>query len=374
MTGSLPGRPETSFGANGAPLPPDFRDRLQKVVGAPTMHGISRMPERVKRLLLGKHSITIDGNTLDTTLQLMLAISRLSDREGLILSEDVATARSRINATASQFPRVKADVAVTELSLPGPGGDIPAVHIRPRGGDGGPLLVYYHGGGFVVGGYETHGNLCEAISDGAGVHVLFVDYRLAPEHKAPAAIDDAFAAYLWAREHVAELGADPDRVAVGGDSAGGNLATVVAMRARDEGAPPPSLALLLYPVTNFASQTRSYGLFGTGFFLRRWDMEFCHERYLGGSGVDPADPRVSPLLADDLSGLPPSILVTAGFDPLRDEGRQYAEALRSAGNAVQAREYGSLIHSFPNFFALGGGATTATYEIISALRTHLSRS
>ncbi len=103
-------------------------------------------------------------------------------------------------------------------------------------------------------------------------------------------------------------------------------------------------------------------------------MEFCDGKYLGDSGVDPADPRVSPLLADDLSGLPPAILVTAGFDPLRDEGRQYAEALRSSGNSVEAREYGSLIHSFPNFFALGGGSTTATYEIISALRAHLSRS
>jgi acetyl esterase len=374
MTGSLPGRPETSFGANGAPLPPDFRDRLQKVVGPPAMHAITRTPDRVKRLLLGGHSITIDGNTLDTTMQLMLAISRLSDREGLILSKNVPTARSRIDATASQLPQVKSDVIVTDVSVPGPGVDIPAVHIRPASGGSAPLLVYYHGGGFVVGGYKTHANLCAAISDRAGVHVLFVDYRLAPEHKAPAAVDDAYAAYLWAREHAAELGADPDRVAVGGDSAGGNLAALVAMRARDEGAPAPALQFLLYPITNFASKTRSYGLFATGFFLRRWDMEFCHERYLGDSGVDPGDPRVSPLLADDLSGLPPSILVTAGFDPLRDEGRQYAEALRAAGNAVQAREYGSLIHSFPNFFGLGGGAAAATYEIISALRAHLSRS
>jgi acetyl esterase len=361
-------------GADSAPVRPDLRDRLLRVTGGPTLQATRRMPDRMKRLLLGGRSVTIDGNTLDTTLQFVLAGQRLSGREGLILSKDVATARTRLDATVSHFPRVEVDVTVTDLSVPGPGGDIPGIHIRPAGADRAPLLVYYHGGGFVVGDYITHGNLCEAISHHAGVHVLFVDYRLAPEHKAPAAIDDAYAAYLWAREHAAELGADPDRVAVGGDSAGANLATVVAQRARDEGAPAPALQLLLYPITNFAGRTRSLGLFATGFFLRRWDMAFCQERYLGGSGVDPADPRVSPLLADDLSGLPPAILVTAGFDPLRDEGRQYVEALRTAGNEVQAREYGSLIHSFPNFFALGGGSATATYEILSALRAHLSRS
>ncbi len=355
-------------------MKPDFADRVQKVVGAPTMHTIARIPDRIKRLLLGGRSITIDGNTLDTTLQLMLATSRLSGREGLFLSEDVATARSRLNLTASQFPRVKTDVTVTDVSVPGPGGDIPAIHIRSTGDDGAPLLVYYHGGGFVEGGYETHGNLCEVICQDAGVHVLFVRYRLAPEHKAPAALDDAYAAYLWAREHAAELGADPARVAVGGDSAGGNLATVVARCARDDGAPPPVLQFLLYPITNFTGRTRSMGLFADGFFLRRWDMDFAHDKYIGGSGVDPADPRLSPLLADDLSGLPPAFLITAGFDPLRDEGRQYAEALRAAGNSVDAREYGSLIHSFPNFFCLGGGSAAATHEIISDLRAHLNRS
>ena len=172
---------------------------------------MTRMPDRIKRVLLRGRSITIDGNTLDTTLQLSLAASRLSGREGLILSEDPATARTRLNLVVAGFPRVPADVTTSDLSVPGPGGDIPAVHIRPRnGGSGAPLLVYFHGGGFVVGGYETHGNLCEVISDRAGVHVLFVDYRLAPEHKAPAAAEDAYAAYLWAREHAAELGADPD--------------------------------------------------------------------------------------------------------------------------------------------------------------------
>jgi acetyl esterase len=235
------------------------------------------------------------------------------------------------------------------------------------------LLVFYHGGGFVIGGLWTHGNVAEAICGDADVHVLFVDYRLAPEHKAPAAVDDAYAAYRWAVDHASELGADPRRVAVGGDSAGGNLAAVVSQLARNDGAPPPVLQLLIYPITNYAGQTRSQDLFADGFFLRRWDMDFCREKYIGGSGVDAADPRVSPLLADDLSGLPPAILITAGFDPLRDEGRQYAEALRAAGNVVDEREYGSMIHAFTNAFTLGGGSATATADIISALRAHLSR-
>ena len=375
MARSLPARPESSSGTSAAAVEYDLRDRMQRLVGAPTLRAISRLPDRVKQLLLGGRSTTIDGNTLDTTLALSLAASRLSGREGLILSEDPVTARTRLNATAAAFPRVHADVTTSDLTLPGPGGAIPAVHIRPKNGaDGAPLLVFYHGGGFVVGGYETHGNLCEVISDRAGVHVLFVDYRLAPEHKAPAAVDDAFAGYRWALDHATDLGADASRVAVGGDSAGGNLAAVVSQRARDQGLAAPVFQLLLYPMCDATAHTRSMDLFADGYFLRRWDIDFCHEQYLGGSGVDPADPRVSPLLAEDLSGLPPAMLVTAGFDPLRDQDRALAAALSSAGAAVDLREYGSLVHAFPNFFGLGGGAATATYEIIAALRTHLHRS
>ena len=361
--------------ADAPAVRPDFRDRVQEVIGGPSLRAISRMPDRVKRLLLGGRSVTIDGNTLDPTLQLVLASSRLAGREGLIMSEDPATARVRLDATASRFPHVPADVATSHVTVPGPGGVIPAVHIRPTtGADGAPLLVFFHGGGFVVGGYRSHGNLCEVISDRADIHVLFVDYRLAPEHKAPAAAEDAYAAYRWACDHAAELGADADRVAVGGDSAGGNLAAVVAQRARDDGAPPPVLQLLLYPMCDVTAHTRSMDLFADGFFLRRWDIDFCSEQYVGGSGIDPADPLVSPLLAADLSGLPPALLVTAGFDPLLDQDRQFAAALSSAGVAVDLLEFGSLIHAFPNFFGLGGGAAAATDEIIAALRAHLGRS
>ncbi len=373
MTESLPAHPASPAGAK-RPAGVSPRDRAINAASEATLRAVVRIPDRLKRLMMGGRAVTIDGNTLDTTLQLVLNLQRFSGNEGLILSEDVATARTQLNLVAAQFPRVKADVTSTDVWLPGPAGKVRARHYRSNE-DGAPLLVYYHGGGFVVGGVDTtHDNLCEVICDDAGVHVLSVDYRLAPEHKTPAAVDDAYAGYRWALEHAAELGADPGRVAVGGDSAGGNLATVVSLRARDEGERPPALQLLLYPITNFAGQTRSHGLFADGFFLRGWDMDFCQDKYIGGSGVDPTDPRVSPLLADDLSGLPPTLLVTAGFDPLRDEGRQYVEALRAAGNSVDAREFGSLMHAFANFIGLGGGSATAIAEVTSALRAHLNRS
>ena len=214
-----------------------------------------------------------------------------------------------------------------------------------------------------------------AICRDAGVHVLSVDYRLAPEHKAPAAVEDAYAAYRWALEHAAELGADPrpgrGRRRQRGRQprrAGGHYArATTACRL-------PVLQLLLYPITNFARRDPVAGHCSpTGFSSPARYGRSATTNTSAGSGVDATDPRVSPLLADDLSGLPPALVLTAGFDPLRDEGSQYADALRAAGVPVDAREYGSLVHAFANFFPLGGGSATATAEMISALRAHLSR-
>lgn len=236
-----------------------------------------------------------------------------------------------------------------------------------------PAVLYCHAGAFVLGNLDTDHRQCVELARRAECTVVSVDYRLAPEHKAPAAVEDAYAAYRWVLDHPGDVGADPARIAVGGDSAGGNLAAVVAQRCRDEGAPAPALQLLLYPVTDLRGRYRSRTLFADGFFLTAEDMDWFTAHYLDGSGVDEKDPRVSPLLADDLSGLAPALVVTAGFDPLRDEGNEYAEAMRAAGVPVDLREYGSLIHAFANFFPLGGGSATATAEVISALRAHLSR-
>jgi acetyl esterase len=334
---------------------------------------LPKIPKPVKRLLIGRRAVTIDGNTLDATLQLLLAAQRSAGLDGLVASWDVSVARTQLRKLAAMVD-VDVAVGVTDTSLPGPAGAIRARHYVPVNTVGAePLLVFFHGGGFVIGDLDTHDGLCRLICRDAGVHVLSIEYRLAPEHKAPAAVEDCYAAYRWALEHAAELGADPARVAVGGDSAGGNLAAVVAQQARADGVQLPALQLLIYPVTDFNADTRSKTLFADGFFLTKKDMDWFRAQYLEGAPIDGADPRVAPLLADDLSGLPPALLLTGGFDSLRDEGNQYAAALTAAGVPVDHRHYPSLIHGFANFFPLGGGSATATADMVSALKAHLSR-
>src|ERR1700754_1292594 len=234
MTQSLPAQ---------APWSPSRKDAFVNAAAGVTLRTLPRIPEFVKRLLLGGRSVTIDGNTLDTTLQLMLAGQRATGIDGLAADDDVIISRARLEILAAS---VKQDIPVgrvTNLSIPGPAGPIPARHYSPGGSAApsdvaegtAPLVVFYHGGGQVIGSLDTHDDLCRKICRDGANHVLSVDYRLAPEHKAPAGADDAFAAFLWAREHAAELGADPDRLAVGGDSAGGDLAAPGAQRARAEG-------------------------------------------------------------------------------------------------------------------------------------------
>ncbi|MGV0870752.1 alpha/beta hydrolase [Mycolicibacterium sp. XJ879] len=363
MVQSLPG--EVSWS-------PSRKDAIVNAAAGLTLRALPRIPDPVKRALLGGRAVTIDGNTLDTTLQLMLAGQQAAGIDGLAGSNDVTAARQQLEALSASFKQNIPVAAVTNLSIPGPAGPIAARHYRPDAGHA-PLLVFYHGGGQVIGSIETHDDLCRLLCRDGGVHVLSVDYRLAPEHKAPAGTDDAYAAFVWTLDHAGELGADPRRVAVGGDSAGANQAALVSLRARTDGVRLPTLQLLFYPVTDYSAQTRSKTLFAEGFFLTQHDLDWFSGHYLDGAAVAPTDPRVSPLLTDDLSGLPPALVLTAGFDPLRDEGRQYAQAMRAAGVAVDYREFGSLVHAFANFFPLGGDSATAMAESISAMRAHLAR-
>ncbi|HET9874931.1 MAG TPA: alpha/beta hydrolase [Mycobacterium sp.] len=370
MTRSLPGDHAQQRSAQ-----PTARwvNQLQRTAANVGLKVTPFLPAGVKRLLAGGRSVTIDGNTLDSTLQLMLAAQHALGVNGLVVDDDVATSRTRVRETAAALGG-EIHVGVADISLPGPAGDIAARHYRPLGGGAKPLLVYYHGGGHVLADLDVFDAVCRLTCRDADAAVLSIDYRLAPEHPAPAAVEDAYAAFRWAHAHAADLDAIPGRVAVGGDSAGGNLAAVVSVLARDDGGPAPVLQWLICPVTDMTAQTRSRTLFGDGFVLTKHDIDWFTAQYLGGSGVDPTDPRVSPLLTDDLSGLPPALIATAGFDPLRDEGEQFAAALRAAGNVVDLRTMGSLTHTFINFFRIGGGCAAATKELISALRAHLSRS
>jgi len=330
------------------------------------------IPLWLKRLLAGGRPVTIDGNTLDTTLQLILAAQRRTRTGGLSAADDPRVARALMRSSHSLLDAHVA-VPTTDLTIPGPDSPLRTRHYRPAVAGAAPLLVFFHGGGFVVGDIESHDGLCRMICRDAAIHVLSVDYRLAPEHKAPAAVDDCVAAYRWALGHAAELGADPSRIGVGGDSAGGNLAALVALRSREEGLRQPALQVLLYPVLDLSMETRSRTLFSDGFFLSKRDSDWFRDLYLGGAALAADDARVSPLKAADLSGLAPALLLTAGFDPLRDEGNEYAAALHSAGVSVDHRQFDALTHGFASIAPFGGGSANAIAATISAIRAHLSR-
>jgi acetyl esterase/lipase len=361
--------PDLQMGALRAPT--EWTTRMQSVAIKVGLKVIPRVPITAKRLLAGVRSVTIDGNTLDPTLQLLLSSQRAVGFNGLALGGDIIASRAHMRDGCLAFTGPQVHVAVDDLSIPGPAGQMAARHYRPAAPEPTPLLVFYHGGGWTIGDLDTHDALCRLTCRHADIHVLSIDYRLAPEHPAPAAVDDAYAAFQWAHQHAGDLGAIPGKVAVGGDSAGGNLAAVVSQLARDDVL--PVLQWLIYPRTDFTAQTRSLSLFADGFLLTKRDVDWFEAQYLGGSVVEPTDPRVSPLLAGTLSGLPPALIATAGFDPLRDEGDRYATALRAAGTAVDLRSVGSVTHGFASLFPLGGGCATATTELVSALRAHLSR-
>lgn len=250
------------------------------------------------------------------------------------------------------------DLTVRNLSIPGPDGPKQSLAVRAyapptegstRDGDAGlPVLVYFHGGGWVRGDLDTHDGLCRLLAEAADCVVCSVDYRRAPEHPFPTPVHDAYAATEWAAEHASVVGGDPDRIAVGGDSAGGNLAAAVTLVARERDGPAIDHQVLLYPVTDYAFDTDSYEENAAGYLLSRASMRWYWARYLDDE-MDGANPYASPLRAPDLSALPSATVVTAGYDPLRDEGAAYADRLREAGVSVTHAEYPGMVHVFASF-------------------------
>jgi acetyl esterase len=261
---------------------------------------------------------------------------------------------------------------IIDRTIPGPAGAIGIRITRPRDAGDGPLpaLVFFHGGGWVVGSIATHDALCRALTNAAGVAVVSVEYRLAPEHQCPAAAMDAYAATAWVAQHAPEFGIDPERIAVGGDSAGGNLAAVTAVLARDRGGPPLAFQLLIYPITNDDLNTSSYLEFAADYMLTREAMAWYWDQYEPRRSVRRI-PYASPLRANDLGNLPPALVVTAEYDVLRDEGEAYARRLEEAGVPTRLIRYDGLIHGFLRRTQLFDRARVALDEIAGLLRDAL---
>lgn len=334
------------------------------------------LPEGLQRRLAGK-PVERDGDTLATDLQLMLRLKKAA-RLPAVETLPIDKARAATRHEAAQAGGDQPIGEVRDLTAAG----LPARLYVPTSSTGGatgggdPLLVFFHGGGFFVGDIETHDAPCRLIAERAGVRVLSVEYHQGPEHPFPAAHDDAERAYHWVVDHARELGADPERIGVGGDSAGGNLAAHTAIHAARTGL-PCRLQLLVYPLTDARHGARDGGeeflsmrLFDEGFFLSRLFMDRASESYVADD-AQMDDPRFSVMLADLPEGLAPAYLCTAGFDPLRDEGEAYADLLEKAGVTVTRRRFDGLIHSFFNVVGAGRSGPAAVAEIADAVRAGL---
>ena len=323
-----------------------------------------RLPAPVLDRVIGAPPVVRDGRTLNRQVQAIIAVG---ERLGLLGDEmDVAERRAQLGRAAGLGMPQRTGVHVVDRQMPGPAGPLAVrVYRRFSSAPRPPAILFLHGGGWVTGDLDSHDGSCRLLADVTGCVVVAVDYRLAPEHPFPAAVDDAVAAYRWVHDHCDDLGTAPGRVGVMGDSAGGNLAAVVAQVTRTTDVPAPVAQCLVYPATDARFTTESHDLFAEGFMLTRASMEWFRNHY----APDPADwdsPLLSPVRATDLSDLPPAVVVTAGFDPLRDDGRAYADALAAAGVDVRYRCYDDMVHGFFGMGILPDGMAMAT-EICEAM-------
>jgi acetyl esterase len=333
------------------------------------------LPAAIHRLVLGK-PVRSEGQTLARDIQALLWLARVNGVHDLYAGMSAPEARqlSRRGAAVVDGPRRLPLARVEERQVPGPAGMLPARLYVPESQtptSPAPLLLYFHGGGFVFGDLDTHDGACRLLAAASGASVLSIEYRLAPEHPFPAAVEDCWAAFAWAVENAAEVGADPARIAVGGDSAGGNLAAVISLLAREGGGAMPAMQLLIYPVTDTEATMPSRLTYAEGYILTKADMDAFEAAYLP-DGAARGDTRVSILHVADLSSLPPAYVVTAGFDPLRDEGEAYALKMRDAGTRVALRRHPGLIHSFAHDTEVSPTARAAMLEAAGALRMALT--
>lgn len=339
-------------------------DIVERVKGL-TLRTALALPDAVQRVLAGR-PVVLDGQTLDLETQLMLRLQTVA-REPAVESLPIPQGRRALARQSALVGRAQPIGSVRDVEVAG----LAARLYEPAGLDGpAPLLVFFHGGGFIYGDLESHDAVCRVLAERAGVRVIAVDYRLAPEAPFPAAYDDCVNAYAEILTRSAEWHVDGDRIGVGGDSAGGNLSTGVAIEAARQGW-ACAFQLLVYPLTEVGATTRSLELFADGFYLTRRFRDLATSNYTPDR-ASWTDPRVSPALADLPPGLAPAHVVTAGFDPLRDEGEAYVEKLRAAGVEVSHVRYRGLIHGFLNMVGVGTTARTAVDEIADALRAGLA--
>lgn len=329
------------------------------------------LPARWLVSMSGGKPVTIEGRTLDPRAQFLAAQARTRPS---LHTMTVAAARKAASDGFAMLDRpASQNVAIENLQIPGPeeGQKIPARTYRPiRPERPPPVLVYYHQGGGVIGDLETCHSFCALMAQVAGCLVLSVDYRLAPEHKFPAAVDDAIMAYRWARDNARALGANSERIAVGGDSAGGMLAAVVCQEMRRVQERMPVLQLLIYPAVNWTATTGSMEAYRDAYPLNAPVMQWFAGHYLQNE-AQAADVRVSPALEPDLSDLPPALVFTAGHDPLVDQARDYASALKTQGVPAMYRCFDSLPHGFTAFSGALPAAAQANDEIARELRRTL---
>jgi acetyl esterase len=347
--------------------------RLPASVEHRVVKRLCELSPRAQRRLFGPPP-ELDGQVVAPDINVILQLAKRTGEDTLTGGLPPVESRAYVRRSAAAVSGPKLPMAeVFEFDIPGPGSDLRARLYVPFGAPPPPrpMIVHFHGGGWLVGDLETNDSACRFLAAHSGVSILSPTYRLAPEHPFPAAVEDAQAAFRWAFALAGELGADPGRIAIGGDSAGANMASGVCIAMRDQGGPRAAMQLLIYPCTDAIEVRRSRHLFSDGFILTQMDVDICERAYLPDKALG-YEPLASIMRAPDLSNLPPAYIATAGFDPFRDEGEEYGLRMRAAGVAVALRRHPRLIHTFANLTTVSRSARSAMAEAAGALRMGLS--